>query len=84
MHNLLINIVGFAGAALLILAYFLNSSKKIESDSFTYQALNFVGAIMALCNAWFFGAYPAVAINIFWVGICFYSALRWHRKSQVM
>lgn len=63
----LVDIIGYLGSFLIILAYALNSLEKIESSSVKYQMLNLIGGIFVLSNSWFYGAFPSVVISIFWV-----------------
>lgn len=71
--NLLINIIGWTGTAMLLLAYGLVSTKKLEGDSLTYQWLNLVGSALLIANSFHFGAYPSVFVNLFWIGIAIFA-----------
>ncbi len=43
--NSLIDIAGWAGAVIVLIAYTLVSTKKLTGTSFTYQFLNVIGAL---------------------------------------
>jgi hypothetical protein len=42
-----IDIIGFLGVAILLIAYFLNLNNKLEKDSLVYLQMNFIGAGLA-------------------------------------
>ncbi len=69
MPDLFINLTGWSGALLLLLAYFLVSNRKLNGDSLTYQLLNLTGSLCLLLNAYHYGAWPSVAVNAVWIGI---------------
>ena len=64
-------IIGIAGAALLLLAYFLVSRKKVDGGSRFFQVLNLVGAGLLAIHTAYTGAYAAMGLNIIWVLIAF-------------
>jgi len=72
----LIDIVGWVGVLLLLIAYAMVSAKKVEGDAVGYQALNLVGSGLLVVNSFHFGAYPSVGINVAWVGIGVYALSR--------
>ena len=63
---ILINIIGWIGTFLIILAYFLVSNKKVDAGSQTYQTLNLVGAIGVGVNVFYQQAWPAFALQVLW------------------
>jgi hypothetical protein len=69
MSDLLINLAGWSGAALLLLAYLLVSNRKLAGDSLAYQLLNLIGSFCLLLNAHHFGAWPSVGVNAVWIAI---------------
>jgi hypothetical protein len=75
-HNLLIDIVGWIGAAGLLAAYGLVSTRKTEGDSVLYQALNLAGSGLLMINSFYYGAYPSSGVNIVWVAIAVYALSR--------
>ncbi len=66
-----VHIIGTVGAALLLLAYFLVSKKKLDGGSRFYQMLNLFGAALLAINTGLFKAWPAMGLNIIWVLIAF-------------
>ena len=79
--ELLIDVLGWIGAVALLCAYALVSNKKVEGDSPAYQTLNLVGSIFLIANTFFYGAYPSVAVNLFWTGIAVFTLLRLSRRT---
>lgn len=74
------DIIGWVGAVLVLLAYFLLSTKKIKAGYF-YQLLNLAaGTCMAIGlfpkNAWF-----SFSVQIAWTLIALWSILRIRRKK---
>ena len=59
-----VEVVGWAGALLILLAYLLLSAGKLTGQSVVYQGMNVVGAA-----GWWHGALPSTALNIVWMGI---------------
>lgn len=68
--------IGWIGAAEVIIAYALNSSGTLESDSIVFQMLNLTGAIFLIVNTWFNKAYPSMFINIIWTIIAIAALIR--------
>lgn len=66
---LFIEIFGWIGSVLVVLAYALITSNKLHSRSWVYQSMNTVGAIALLLNAVAHGALPSAAVNIVWLVI---------------
>jgi hypothetical protein len=73
MPDLIIDVIGWTGMALVLLAYLLITSRRLGSESTLYQATNLFGAIGLIINAFVNGAYPSAGLNIAWSFIAFYS-----------
>ena len=67
--ELLVEVVGWAGALLILLAYLLLSAGKLTGQSFVYQSMNVVGAAGFIVNGWSHGALPSTALNVIWMAI---------------
>jgi hypothetical protein len=80
MEVLLLNLLGWAGAFLLLLAYALVSFKKLEADSQTYQWLNITASVLLLINTLYYGAYPSSFVNAAWTIIAFFAILTIKRR----
>jgi hypothetical protein len=64
---ILIEGVGWAGAALILLAYLLLSMNRLTGQSALYQAMNIVGAAGFVVNGWWHGAIPSATLNVIWL-----------------
>jgi hypothetical protein len=71
--QLLINILGWAGTFLFLVAYALVSLKKVEGDSNLYQGINLLAGVLLITNSFYWGAYPSVALNVAWIGIAVFT-----------
>ena len=65
--EIFVEIVGWAGAALILLAYLLLSAGKLTGHSIVYQAMNVVGAAGFIVNGWWHGAIPSAVLNVIWM-----------------
>ncbi|GAA4711136.1 hypothetical protein H9L13_02275 [Sphingomonas lutea] len=65
--ELVVEIVGWGGAALILLAYLLLSAGKLTGQSIAYQAMNVVGAAGFIVNGWWHGAIPSATLNVVWM-----------------
>ena len=72
--------VGWAGAALILLAYLLLSAEKLSGQSLVYQGMNIVGATGFVINGWWHGAIPSAALNVLWLLIGAVASWRIIRK----
>lgn len=72
-NDTLIDIIGWFGAAALLIAYALVSTRRVEGDSTPYQSLNIVGSIFLMVNTVRYGAYPSAFVNLIWLGIAIYA-----------
>lgn len=79
--SLLIDITGWVGVALLLLAYALVSTRKVQGDSMTYQFLNMLGGTLLIVNSFHYKAFPSVGVNVAWIGIAIYSMIRTRRGA---
>jgi hypothetical protein len=62
-----VEIVGWAGALLILLAYLLLSAGRLTGQSLVYQGMNVVGAAGFVINGWWHGALPSAALNVLWL-----------------
>jgi drug/metabolite transporter (DMT)-like permease len=72
-NHLWFDAIGWAGAAALLVAYAMVSSKKLEGNSTAYQFLNIVGSLLLAANTIFYRAYPSSFVNLIWMGIAVFS-----------
>lgn len=67
--NLLVNILGWTGSVLYLLAYALVSAKKTEGDSLLYQGINIFAGVLLVMYTLALGAYATTGLNAVWVAI---------------
>lgn len=78
-----LDLLGWTGTVTYLAAFALNSAKRVESDSITYQGMNiFAGSVMAYYT-FTEGAYPAAALNVIWAAIGMVTLVNKWRKRQV-
>ena len=65
--------IGWVGAAALLVAYAMVSSRKLEGHSTAYQLLNIVGSLLLAANTIFYRAYPSSFVYLIWMGIAVFS-----------
>lgn len=78
---MILEIIGWLGTGLILIAYFLVSIKKIEPTSKTYQLLNLFGAIGVGVNSLVHRAIPSVGINLAWMLIAICALIRSRKLS---
>lgn len=78
--RILIDIVGWTGSGLVVLAYGLVSTNRLKGNSVIYQLINLMGAIFLLINTVYFGAYPSSFTNIVWITIAMVAIVRAVKK----
>ena len=78
----LIEAVGWLGALLILLAYALLSTGRVEGRSRLYQWLNLVGAAGFVVNSSWNGAWPSAVLNVVWLGIGAVTLWRLGRERQ--
>ena len=74
--ELTIDVLGWCGALIVLLAYALVSTRRVEGDSLRYQFLNVAGASLLLANTAYMGAYPSSFVNAVWIGIAIFALCR--------
>lgn len=75
-RKVFVETIGWIGAVEVIIAYALNSSGTLSSDSVAFQLLNLTGAVFLIVNTWFNKAYPSMVINIIWTVIAVAALIR--------
>ena len=72
--------VGWCSAPVVLLAYTLVSTRRVEGDSVFFQALNISKAALLSVNTFYWGAYPSSFVNVIWIGIGGYALYRRQRN----
>ena len=79
--ELAVEVVGWAGAALILVAYLLLSAGRLTGQSLVYQGMNVVGAAGFIVNGWWHGALPSASLNVLWLLIGALASWRILKKS---
>ena len=74
--KVIVDVAGWIGVVLLLLAYGLVSVRRLEGDSTSYQLLNVAGSALLIVNSYYNRAFPSVAVNLFWIGIGAFALVR--------
>jgi hypothetical protein len=68
--------LGTAGVSLLLLAFLLILSKKIQVESVSYTLLHMVGAALCGVSAYLISFYPFVVLEGVWVVVSLYALFK--------
>lgn len=79
---LLVNILGWIGSIILVLAYYLNSRDVINAQSVSYQGMNILASVLLIVNTVYYGAYPSSAVNVVWIFIGFNFLIKAKNKTE--
>lgn len=82
--QLAVEVAGWSGAALILLAYLLLSAERLSGQSLVYQGMNVVGALGFVINGWWHGAIPSAALNVLWLligGVASWRIIQKRRSS---
>ena len=71
-----VEVAGWTGASLILLAYLLITAGKVTGQSAVYQWMNVVGAAGFIVNGWWHGAIPSAVLNVIWMLIGAVALLR--------
>jgi len=77
-----VEVAGWGGAVLILLAYLLLSAGKLSGQSLLYQGMNIVGAAGFALNGWWHGAMPSAVLNVLWLIIGAVASVRILRRSE--
>jgi hypothetical protein len=76
-----IDCAGWTAALLILGAYGLVSSGKIQARSPLYQWMNVIGGVGFIINSGWNNAWPSVGLNVVWFCIGVYALLRNRRAT---
>ena len=74
--DILFQSLGWIGAFGLLTAYYLNSSKRLNTETTSYQWINMICATMLAINAFHIGSIPFLIINVFWSFVAILSLVK--------
>ena len=67
--HILIDILGWVGTILFLVAYALVSMKKVDGDSVLYQGMNIFAGVLLVAYSLYFKTYATTGLNATWVCI---------------
>ncbi len=77
-----VEVAGWTGACLILLAYLLLSAGRLTGQSPTYQWMNVVGAAGFVVNGLWHGALPSATLNVLWFLIGTFALIRLARTAR--
>ncbi|MFN5170960.1 MAG: CBU_0592 family membrane protein [Cyclobacteriaceae bacterium] len=77
-----VEIIGWLGALEILLAFGLNSFKRIQSDAYSFQLLNLTGGILLIINSAINRIYPFTFINSVWVLVALIALWKKYRSKD--
>jgi hypothetical protein len=77
--DILLNVAGWVGGLLVIVAYGLLSLRWVDANGLSFNILNTVGGALLVGTAIQAGAVPNAAINVVWVVFGLYALATRHR-----
>jgi hypothetical protein len=81
--QLAVEIAGWAGALLILLAYVLVTIGRLTGQSLAFQWMNLLGAAGFIINGWWHRALPSASLNVIWMLIAAVALWRlWKRKGS--
>lgn len=63
----MVHILGAIGSVIVLLAYFLVTTGKVQSSSWSFQGMNLVGSVLLTIYSFALAAWAAVPLNGTWV-----------------
>ena len=80
-ERIAIEIIGWGGMVLILAAYILLSTGRIDGRSRAYQWMNVVGAACFIVNSGYNGAIPSATLNVAWAAIGLHTLWRVRRRA---
>jgi hypothetical protein len=84
MIEIIAEILGLIGAAIIILMYFMLERGTIQSKDLSYPSYNLVGAILILFSLHFNWNLASIVIECFWIAISIYGVVRCIRRKKII
>ena len=83
MIDLISTIVGWAGMAFILIAYFLLTSERIIVKSWIYHSINLLGGAGLIFYTYVNRTLPIMVLNILWVFVAIFALIKIiNRKSK--
>lgn len=68
-HEVQATWLGFAGVALLLVAFLLNLARVLRSDGYLYMTLNLLGAALACYSSYLIRFVPFIILEGVWAAV---------------
>lgn len=78
----LVDALGFTGVSMILLAYFLNLTHRIEPDDLRYILLNLVGAILACLASILMKYMPFVLLEGVWTLVSLRALFQYFKRKN--
>lgn len=75
-----IDLLGFIGVSLILIAYFLNLNNKLKADDIIYIILNLIGAMLACLASVLMVYYPFVLLEGTWTLVSLVALIKYFKK----
>jgi hypothetical protein len=82
MPDIVFTLTGLAGAAIVLVAYFLLSAEKMRSDGYVYPLMNMFGSLGVLVSLTHQWNLASAIINSIWVMISLIAIARHYLKQR--
>ena len=66
------SLIGYLGAGVVVLSYFLNQKGVLRSEDWRFPGLNLVGSVLVMSSLYYQPNPPSVVIEGFWSAISLY------------
>jgi hypothetical protein len=76
------DVIGFIGVTILLIAYFLNMTNKIEKDSLVYLQMNFIGAGLACLASVLMKYLPFIILEGCWTIVSAFGLLKYINQKK--
>ena len=76
-----IDLIGFMGVLLILIAYFLNINNKLEPDNIIYILLNLFGGMLACLASVLMEFYPFVLLEGTWAVVSFVALIKYLKNG---
>ena len=77
-----IDIIGFVGLSLVLIAFVMNLMKKMNTDSIIYNVLNAVGTIILAYYSIVLGSIPFLILQATWCIFALYNLIKILRRKN--
>jgi len=68
-EGIILELIGAPGLVLLILAFYLNVTKRVKRLSFEYNGLNLVGSSVLVCYSYLINAPVFIVLESVWAAV---------------